>query len=122
VSRSKAKGTAWESAIVAYLNGAGFPVERRTQAGAHDKGDVAGLPLVIEAKNCRAAELAAWVDEAQAEARNAGVPVGVVWHHRRGKASPADGFVTMRGEDFLILLAGARALLKALAAGDEVAS
>jgi hypothetical protein len=122
VSRSKAKGTAWESAIVAYLNGAGFPVERRTQAGAHDKGDVAGLPLVIEAKNCRATELAAWVDEAQAEARNAGVPVGVVWHHRRGKASPADGFVTMRGEDFLILLAGARALLKALAAGDEVAS
>jgi hypothetical protein len=122
VSRSKAKGTAWESAIVAYLNGAGFPVERRTQAGAHDKGDVAGLPLVIEAKNCRATELAAWVDEAQTEARNAGVPVGVVWHHRRGKASPADGFVTMRGEDFLILLAGARALLKALAAGDEVAS
>jgi hypothetical protein len=116
VSASKAKGTAWESAIVAYLNGAGFPVERRTQAGAHDKGDVAGLPLVIEAKNCRTTELAAWVDEAVAEARNAGVPVGVVWHHRRGKASPADGFVTMRGEDFVTLLLGARPLLAALQA------
>jgi hypothetical protein len=114
VSRSKQKGTAWESAIVAYLNGAGFSVERRTQAGAHDKGDVAGLPLVIEAKNCRATELAAWVDEAVREARNAGVAVGAVWHHRRGKASPGDGFVTMRGEDFVTLLLGASPLLAAL--------
>jgi hypothetical protein len=113
MSASKQKGTAWESAIVAYLNGAGFPVERRTQAGAHDKGDVAGLPLVIEAKNCRATELAAWVDEAVAEARNARVPVGVVWHHRRGKASPADGFVTMSGAAFVELLRAAGTALLA---------
>jgi hypothetical protein len=120
MSASKAKGTRWESAIIAYLSGAGFPaVERRALTGSQDKGDVAGLPVVVEAKNCRATELAAWVDEATAEARNAGVAVGVVWHHRRGKASPGDGFVTMRGEDFVTLLLGAAPMLAALAINDQ---
>lgn len=114
MSRSKQKGTAWESAIVAYLDGAGLPVERRALTGAQDKGDIAGLPVAIEAKNCKTAALAAWVDEAAKEAHNARVAVGVVWHHRRGKASPGDGFVTMRGEDFVTLLIGAMPLLTAL--------
>lgn len=117
MSASKAKGSRWESQIVAYLHGAGFGhVERRTLSGASDKGDIAGLPLVIEAKNCKATALAAWVDEAVTEARNAGVAVGVVWHHRKGKASPGDGYVTMRGEDFVTLLLGASPLLAKLAA------
>ena len=116
MSASKARGTRWESQIVAYLHGAGFGhVERRALTGSQDKGDVAGLPLVIEAKNCRATELAAWVDEAVAEARNAGVAVGVVWHHRKGKSSPGDGYVTMRGEEFVTLLMGALPLLAKLA-------
>lgn len=117
MSASKAKGTRWESAIIAYLSGAGFPnVERRALTGSQDQGDVAGLPVVIEAKNCKAMSLGTWVDEAVVEAFNAGVAVGVVWHHRRGKSSPGDGFVTMRGEDFVTLLMGATGLLMALAA------
>ena len=105
MSRARAKGTAWESAIVAYLRGSGFPLaERRALAGVADKGDVSGVPAVIEAKNCRRDELAAWVDEATSEAVNAGVDVGVVWHHRRGKASPGEGFVTMSGATFVRLL------------------
>ena len=105
MSASKARGTRWESAIVTYLQGAGFPqAERRALAGNADRGDIAGVPLVIEAKNAARTELAAWVDEAQAEAVNAGVDVGVVWHHRRGKASPGDGFVTMSGAAFARLL------------------
>lgn len=105
MSASKAKGTRWESRIVQYLREAGFPaVERRALNGSTDKGDVAGLPVVVEAKNCRTAALASWVDEATVEARNAGVGVGVVWHHRRGKASPGDGFVTMSGSAFVELL------------------
>lgn len=115
MSASKAKGTRWESQIVAYLDGAGFRVERRTLSGASDKGDIAGLPLVIEAKNAARIALASWVDEAVAEARNAGVAVGVVWHHRKGKGSPGDGYVTMRGEDFVTLLLGASPLLAKLA-------
>ncbi|GIF14820.1 hypothetical protein [Actinoplanes teichomyceticus] len=123
MSASRKKGTAWESSITAYLSGAGFPgVERRALTGSQDKGDVAGLPLVIEAKNCKTTTLAAWVDEASAEAKHAGVAVGVVWHHRRGKSSPGDGFVTMSGEDFVTLLVGAVPLLAALAKSDEPAA
>lgn len=105
MTASKDRGTRWETAIVTYLRGAGFPLaERRALAGTADKGDIAGLPVVVEAKNCRRDELPGWVDEAQAEAVNAGVDVGVVWHHRRGKSSPAEGFVTMSGAAFVRLL------------------
>ena len=63
MSASKAKGTAWESAIAAYLQGAGWVhAERRTLSGANDRGDVAGLPgVVIEAKNApKLSWLAGW--------------------------------------------------------------
>lgn len=109
MSASKDKGTAWETAIVRYLVDSGFPrAERRALAGTSDRGDIANLPVVVEAKNCRRDELPGWVDEATAEAVNAGVDVGVVWHHRRGKASPGEGFVTMSGATFVRLLREAR--------------
>lgn len=105
MSASKAKGTRFETAIVTYLTESGFPgVERRALAGTADRGDISGLPVVVEAKNAARTELAAWVDEATAEAVNAGVDVGVVWMHRRGKASPGEGFVTMSGAAFVELL------------------
>lgn len=106
MSASRDKGTKWASAIVQLLNDAGFAgVERRAERGAKDCGDIAGLTdWVIEAKNCAATRLGEWIDEATVEAANADVPYGVVWHHRRGKASPAEGFVTMRGADFVLLL------------------
>ena len=107
MSASKARGTKWETAIARYLVDSGFPsAERRALAGNADRGDIAGVPVVVEAKNAARTELAAWVDEAQAEAVNAGVDVGVVWHHRRGKSSPGDGFVTMSGAAFVRLLRG----------------
>jgi hypothetical protein len=47
VSKSRAKGTSWESAIVTYLIEQGWPhAERRALAGALDKGDITGLPGV----------------------------------------------------------------------------
>lgn len=99
MSVARAKGTRWESAIVGYLNENGFPhVERRALAGAADKGDIGGLPgWVIEAKNCGRDALPAWIDEVTAEQANAGAEFGAVWHHRRGKGSPGDGFVTITG-------------------------
>lgn len=106
MSRSKDKGTAWESTIVAYLREQGFPhVERRALLGVNDRGDISGLPdWVIEAKNCRREELPGWLDEAEAERVNAGAEYGVVWHHRRGRAHPRDGFVTMSGATYVRLL------------------
>jgi hypothetical protein len=106
MSRSKSKGTAWETALCRFLAESGFPhVERRALAGTSDRGDIAGIPgWVIEAKNCRKVELAAWVDEAALEQANDGAEFSAVWHHRVGKAAPEAGYVTMTGATFVRLL------------------
>ena len=106
MSRERAKGTAWESAIVQYLRDVGWPhAERRALHGTNDQGDVAGvISVVIEAKNAARVQLAAWLDEAERERRNADADVGAVWFKRRGKASPGDGFVLLSGRQFARLL------------------
>ena len=105
MSKSKQLGTLWETAIVNYLLPKWPTVERRALTGALDKGDIAGLPgVVIEAKNHGTLKLSAWVAEAQTEAVNAGAWLGVVWVKRRGKASAADAYVVMSGEQFAALL------------------
>ena len=99
-------GTKWETAIVGTLVDHDWPhAERRRLAGAHDRGDIAGIPgVVIEAKNTNRLELAAAVDEARTEAANAAAPIGVAWLKRKGHASPLNGYVVMDGETFLRLL------------------
>lgn len=106
MSAERKKGTAWESAIVRALRAAGFAgVERRALNGSTDKGDITGLPdFVIEAKDQNRITLAEWVDEAEREARNAGELYGVVWAHRKGRASAMDGYVVMSGRTFTRLI------------------
>lgn len=103
---SKAKGTSWESAIVAFLNDQGWPhVERRTLNGATDRGDIAGIPgVVIEAKSVKTITLGAFVDEAAKERANDGADLGVAWIKRRGKTSAEHGYVVMDGAQFAWLL------------------
>lgn len=111
-SKSKAKGSAWERAIVDYLRAAGWPfVERRLAGSVKDRGDIAGVVgVVIEAKNTARTDLAGWVEEADLERANDNAWLGVVWHKRRGKASAADGYVTMTGAQFAELLALAQGI------------
>lgn len=106
MSRSKAKGTAAETAVVRFLREAGFvQAERRTLSGVQDRGDIAGVPgVVIEVKNCARQELPAWVGEAERERENDRATLGVVWHKRRGTTNPGAWFVTMSGEQFAALL------------------
>lgn len=106
MSRERDKGTRAENAVVDYLRGRGFrSVERRAQRGTKDAGDLTGLPgYVVEIKDHARLELAAWVDEAEAERRNDGAHIAVVWHKRRGKGSAGDWYVTMRGSQFADLL------------------
>jgi len=109
VSRSRAKGTAAESQVVAYLQSVGFiHAERRALGGAKDRGDVAGIPgTVIEVKNTVKAELAEWLKEARSERDNDNAMWGVVWHKKRGAAFPGSWYVTTSGEDFVALLRSA---------------
>jgi hypothetical protein len=109
VSLSRRTGTAWETAIVDYLRGRGWPhAERRALAGHLDRGDIAGVVgVVIEAKAVKTVELAAFLDEAHIEAANDRADLGVVWLKRRGRSSPADGYVVMDGATFTRLLTDA---------------
>src|ERR1700722_13539298 len=92
----KRKGTAFESAVVAYLREHGFPyAERRALRGSRDAGDVAGVVgWVLEIKNHRAVDLGPWLNGAHAEAANDGVSRFAVIHKRRQHGT-AEAFVTL---------------------------
>lgn len=108
-NRSKAKGTAAESAVVGYLREKGWPAaERRALSGNLDKGDVAGIPgVVVEVKDCKSLTFGPWLAEAETERVNAGADVGVVWAKRRGKTDPGQWFVVMDGATLTGLLKAA---------------
>jgi hypothetical protein len=106
MSRSRDKGTAWETLIVHYLRTEGVAhAERRALGGNRDRGDVAGLPgVVIEAKDCQRIELAQWLDEAAAEKRNDGADLGVVWAKRRGRWRAEQGYILMDPREWVQLM------------------
>lgn len=85
MSVSRAKGTAWETAIVRYLTEHGYPhAERRALHGHADKGDIAGLPgVVLEAKAAKQMALSEWLTELEAEIANARAATGAVVVKRR---------------------------------------
>jgi Holliday junction resolvase len=102
---SKARGSKFELDVARYFNSRGFHnVERRYGAGATlDKGDINGLQqygVVLECKNLAKITLAAIVEEALAEARNASQPFGVSVIKRRGKGVK-DSYVVMTLEQWI---------------------
>lgn len=106
MSANKARGTRWESAVVAFLVEHGWPhAERRALHGTNDLGDVVGIPgVVIEAKSQARHSLAEWLTEAEVERDRAGARIGVAWFKKRGATSPGRGYVLMSGETFVELL------------------
>jgi hypothetical protein len=106
VSKSKRTGTVAESLVVSFLKGHGFRyAERRALAGVNDCGDVTGIPgVVVEVKAHRELKLAEWMDETEAERKNAHAVLAACWHKRRGKGSPGEWYVTMTGDQFVELL------------------
>ncbi|MFE1425383.1 hypothetical protein ACFW6C_07425 [Streptomyces fungicidicus] len=104
---SKARGTAWESAIRDYLNerlGLYWPdwrerkrngmtqwvnpmdpanIKRQAQEGAKDVGDLHAWPFVLEAKDVKNPAVPTWMRQARVEAFNAAFPYYVVVHKYR---------------------------------------
>ena len=109
MSRSRAKGTAAESQVVAYLQSMGFPkAERRALHGVNDRGDVTSIPsTVIQVKNWDQAKLGQWVKQMIRQRDNDGAAWGVVWHKKKGTQFPGQWYVTTTGEDFVKLLRSA---------------
>lgn len=74
MSKQRAKGTRFESAVVAVM-AQRFPyVERRALRGKNDAGDLAGLPIPVECKNTRTLDLAGACREAETAAARLGAP------------------------------------------------
>lgn len=93
---NKDRGTAWETAVVRYLNDHGFPyAERRATQGAKDCGDITGLPgVMIECKAERSIELAGYMDEVKTQTENAGADYGIAIVKRRNRPVK-DAYVVM---------------------------
>lgn len=106
MSRSKAKGSSAERAVVDYLRANGFPhAERRLAGATKDRGDIAGVPaVVIEVKNCERTALGEWVDEAVLEQANDSADYGLVWHKRRGHTDAGRWYATLPAAEIVRLL------------------
>jgi hypothetical protein len=106
VNRNQAVGTAFETLVLQGFRVRHPEAVRLGKQGALDKGDiwVPGVPYVVECKRERSMNLGVWMGEAETEAVNAGRPIGVVVHKRRGKAAWQDQWVTVKLGDFLELV------------------
>lgn len=119
---SKAKGTAWESAIVGYLREQHDPgVHRNVQMGARDIGDIAGYYLhAVEAKAEKTITLSDYIAQANREAINAGALFGCAVVKRRMRGV-ADGYVVRDVRTDVRLLNRMRDMEEALKSAAPVA-
>ena len=119
MSRSKAKGTAFESAVVRWLSSAlgaePGAIHRETLHGSHDEGDVGGIyahgrRVVMECKNHSRDELPRWLREAEAERGNVDALAGVVVSKRRGigESRMGEQLVSLTLRDFVAIITGQR--------------
>lgn len=81
------KGPLFEKQVVEYEQLGGFPdAHRRLMGGSNDRGDVGGVPRVVqELKNRATIELSTAVKEAEKEAKNANALFWAVVFKRRQK-------------------------------------
>lgn len=109
---SRQKGQRAEQAVAKWLRSLGWQARTsRSVQGLQGGADlITDCPLSIEVKDHARLELAAWVDQAVAQASPAAP--GVVLHKRRGKGSPGDWYATMRAADLLALVDAVRSKSK----------
>lgn len=91
MSRQKQKGTAFETAIVEYLQNllCDNTIERRALSGTCDRGDISGVTfcghrMTLECKNENRMRLAEYIREAETEAANDNARYYAVIHKKRG--------------------------------------
>lgn len=115
MSKSKEKGTTFETLVVEYLRErlGSREIERRTLNGRKDRGDVSGLfafgqRVVVEVKNHQRMDLSGWVIEAELEAGNDDTPIWAVVHKRprKGAKQMGEQYVTITLDQWTRLISG----------------
>ena len=106
MSKSKAKGTAFETLVVNYLRNTYPNVERRTLSGVQDKGDITGTnnKLVWECKDHKTLNFSGWLNEAEIERQNAKAEFGIVVAKRRGHGNAGSQYVVITLDTLIKLL------------------
>lgn len=106
MSKSKQKGTMFETQVVEALKANGFPyAERRALHGTVDKGDITGTgPLVWECKNHKEIKLSEWLNETEQERLNAMADHGVLVVKRKGKGDALKSYAVMELGHIVTLL------------------
>jgi hypothetical protein len=101
---SRRKGNKAEQAVAKLLRDRGWQARTsRSVQGVQGGPDIiTDCPLAIEVKDQARMELAAWLDQAVAQAQPGTTPV--VIHHRRGRANPSEWYATLRFDDLLALI------------------
>ena len=116
---AKAAGARFERQVADYLATCldDDRIDRRVKGGSKDRGDIAGLRhmggrVVVECKDCATISLPQWAREAEIERGNDDALAGIICHKRRGRADPADQWVTMPLGELVALLNGDRSHLE----------
>lgn len=106
MSRNKQRGTAWESALVGYLNSRGLRTYRPAQAGAKDTGDIHGVPhFAVQAKDWRdvTGAVREGTDGVETQRMNLGARFGVNFV-KRARKPVEHSYAVMRMDRFVDLL------------------
>ena len=109
-SKSRAKGTRWESDIVKYLDAMGANVQRLVQTGSSDQGDIRADNFILQARDRAQIDLSGSIDDAHQQLAHfqklhpgEGVDncAAVIKRRRRGIS---EGYVVMTLIDFARVL------------------
>ena len=95
------RGYKAEHAIETFLQGRGHMCWRPRAGALADRGDIAGIPIVISVKDHTTLALGSWVGDLPRMVLASGLETGVVWHKRRGSGDPRMWYVTTTGAFFL---------------------
>lgn len=110
MSKARAKGTSFETAVVNYLKGNGFEDAERWGTTNNALGDLRNVPLVLECKNHKKMTLSEWCKQAEAASEKTGQLWAVVHHRPRKNVSQA--YVTQSLEQWAVLMKAYRYCLE----------
>jgi hypothetical protein len=92
MSKSRAKGTAYENLVRDFLKENGFP-EAERESFSSALGDIANLPMTIECKSVAKMTLPIWLEQVGKSSAKTGKPGVVV--HKRIRKNVSQSYCTM---------------------------